>query len=249
MDIDAHLLVYRRDIIIRNECLKYMVIHSVLNKGTDTDSQCDILSKWIQVASKLLSMLGDHFGFGALMAGLCHPAIGRLSPVWQLMRSRRCKELTLFETVLRTKFYDFLKAREPLAANTSIPFVIQLCHLIECSSIVNTKVQPAFGRSISEIIAAEAENHTKVGLADFSLDNLTCQIEQSASILEHLSVFERNALTVFNGFFFKEPLLDELFKTSFQLRFLFHCDIDPIQLNHQIFLTLEDQLTRSQLPV
>ena len=88
----------------------------------------------------------------------------------------------------------------------------------------------------------EDANHNKVVLVDFSLDELMAHIEQSAGILDHLSLFERNALAVFNGFFFKDPLLDDIFKTTFQLTFLFDCHVDPVKLNHEIFRKLEEQL-------
>ena len=98
-----------------------------------------------------------------------------------------------------------------------------------------------------DIVAIEAENHQKTGLADFSLDEILNLCQLSTNILDSLTIFERNAMIAFNGFFFKEQLLEELFKTSFHLQFLFQEKIDSIQFNHEIFRSLEASLIDDEL--
>ena len=133
----------RRDLIIRHECLKYFIVSSIL-KTENFITRCNYVKKLIQIASQMISFFGDCFGFGAIMAGLCHKKVGSLKTLWQHLKLSQSKEAFLYESLLRPKFINLLKAEESLISNTILPFVIQLCHLIECNYIVNLKLLPFF---------------------------------------------------------------------------------------------------------
>ncbi len=92
----------------------------------------------------------------------------------------------------------------------------------------------------------EASSHQKVGLMDFSLDSILAHIELSAALLDRLPSMEKEAVERFSGCFFREPALEELFKTTTLLRYLFgpETDFDPSrqQISHEVFRRLEQQL-------
>lgn len=144
---------FRRDAIVRHETLKYFVVLSILRSGQeaeeeeeDIQAQVYLLRKWLQVTEKLLLSLGDHFAFGAIMAGLRHPAIASLDRLWTALRSSgvASTEALLYDTVFSSQFKS-LQSGSVLDQNSRsmvLPFVVQLCHLMECSAIVGGRVMP-----------------------------------------------------------------------------------------------------------
>ncbi len=143
---------FRRDAIVRHETLKYFVVLSILRAGQeaeekeDTQAQVYLLRKWLQVTEKLLLSLGDHFAFGAIMAGLRHPAIASRERLWTALRSSgvASTEALLYDTVFSSQFKS-LQGGALLEQNSRsmvLPFVVQLCHLMECSAIVGGRVMP-----------------------------------------------------------------------------------------------------------
>lgn len=143
---------FRRDAIVRHETLKYFVVLSILRSGQeaekeeDTQAQVYLLRKWLQVTEKLLLSLGDHFAFGAIMAGLRHPAIASRERLWTALRSSgvASTEALLYDTIFSSQFKS-LQGGALLEQNSRsmvLPFVVQLCHLMECSAIVGGRVMP-----------------------------------------------------------------------------------------------------------
>ena len=143
---------FRRDAIVRHETLKYFVVLSILRSGQEAEKEEDIqaqvylLRKWLQVTEKLLLSLGDHFAFGAIMAGLRHPAIASLERLWTALRSSgvASTEALLYDTIFSSQFKS-LQGGALLEQNSRsmvLPFVVQLCHLMECSAIVGGRVMP-----------------------------------------------------------------------------------------------------------
>ena len=249
----------RKDIIIRHECLKYFVIITIL-RATDLDTKVAILHKWTKIASKLKTSFGDYFGFGSVMSGLCHEKISSIKYLWREFQLLFTEDAYDFETKLKVQFLNLLKANEPLAANVTFPFVIQLCHLIECDYMLNAKLLPIlmesdlkvfpnwFNNLIFDIsywkdtIETEKEYHNKIGLKDFSLDDVIQHILLSTTVIDNLNCFETNAKEISNGFFFKDNSLDELLKTSFHLRFLFNKNLEVTKVDHEEFQKLEEFL-------
>lgn len=234
----------RRDIIIRHECIKYFVVTTILKANDLEHSSCVILTKWILVAIELIASFGDYFGFGAIMAGLCHGKICKQTKLWNQLSLDHPRDAFIFETTLKPQFISLIKGSEPSTSNITFPFVIELCHLIECNYIMNSKLFPLYEDfSISSIIDAEADHHSSLGLENFSLDDILSQINISTKIIDKLEQFETNARLIADGFFFKEPQLERLFQSGFHLRFLFEDEnIDIDQLNHEMFQRLEAQL-------
>lgn len=85
---------------------------------------------------------------------------------------------------------------------------------------------------------------------DFSLDSILAHIELSAALLDRLPSMEREAVERFSGCFFREPALEELFKTTTLLKYLFgpETDFDPSrqQISHEVFRRLEQQLLNNK---
>lgn len=76
------------------------------------------------------------------MSGLCHEKISSIKYLWREFQLLFTEDAYDFETKLKVQFLNLLKANEPLAANVTFPFVIQLCHLIECDYMLNAKLLP-----------------------------------------------------------------------------------------------------------
>lgn len=232
-------VIHRKDIIIRHECLKYFVLLTIV-KANDLDTMVVILEKWIKIAAQLITSFGDFFAFGSIMSALCHERMANIKDLWNELQLLFTEDAYNFEMKLKPQFYNLVKAKEPLAANITFPFVIQLCHLIECDYMLNAKLLPLLTESDMEaVIATEAGFHGKVGLNDFSLDDVIQHMMLSNSILDNLDRFEENAKTIFDGFFFKDNSLDELFKTAFHLRFLFNKNIEATKVDHEEFQKVE----------
>lgn len=131
----------RKDLIIRHECLKYFVITTIL-KQSDQSKQLELIRKWMDIANQLENSIHDHFGFGSIMFGLCFPRI-QDSTMWKIFGQKHGEYIRLFENNLRFKFTNYMNnARISSSPDSCLPFIIQLCHIIECSHIVDTNLLP-----------------------------------------------------------------------------------------------------------
>ncbi|OTF83173.1 hypothetical protein BLA29_005746, partial [Euroglyphus maynei] len=134
----------RKDLIIRHECLKYFVITTIL-KQTDQSKQLELIRKWMNICDRLENGINDHFGFGSIMFGLCFPRIQN-STMWKSFGQKYPETIRLFENNLRIRFSNYLNNSRisSSSSDSCLPFIIQLCHIIECSHIVDTNLLPKF---------------------------------------------------------------------------------------------------------
>lgn len=146
----------RRDAIVRHETLKYVVVLSILQSGKGSggsEQQLLLLRKWLQVTERLLISLGDNFAFGAIMAGLRHPAIASLDGLWTSLRVGGCEEVLLYDTLFSGTFKSLQSGSAAFQAGSTaivvMPFVVQLSHLLECTAILSDQVMPLVQKGAS----------------------------------------------------------------------------------------------------
>lgn len=142
----------RKDSIVRHECLKYFVIKTILKEKT-IERKCSLWGKWIDVARVLEQELGNHLSFGSVMSGLCSPILLE-SSYWKFFSEISPKSLNIFEKDLRHRFNVYLNgfgdpnddyaAVDVINRDSTLPFMIRLCHLIECSFIFDSTLLPMF---------------------------------------------------------------------------------------------------------
>lgn len=138
IDFDRHC-PHRQDVIVRHECLKGFTMATIL-QSDHFDLKYKTFVQWIKVAQELASTYGDYFGFGAIMS-----ALDALSgqPMWNTLNSRDYLLSRSFKEELKPLF---TRLNEPsssiyqIESNTSIPYLVQACRLIECNDELNSKL-------------------------------------------------------------------------------------------------------------
>ncbi|XP_027204229.2 breast cancer anti-estrogen resistance protein 3 homolog [Dermatophagoides pteronyssinus] len=240
----------RKDLIIRHECLKYFVITTIL-KQTDQSKQLELIRKWMEIAERLENSIHDHFGFGSIMFGLCFPRI-QDSTMWKIFGQKYGENIRIFENSLRFRFTNYLNnSRISSSSNTCLPFIIQLCHIIEYSHIVDTNFLPKFIDAKFDQ-SSLLEFDKQIGLNNFGLEDIIELTELSDQIIKNLEQFDHN----FQSIIFRstskhqqvDTNVDQLFRTDFHVRFLFenkhqHRSInEKIKLNSEDFYRLESSL-------
>lgn len=74
----SHGKQFRVDLIERTECIRLMVAVTILTCVDDME-RADTLDKWIHIANDTKTALGNLYGFGNIMMGLCMPQVSRKS--------------------------------------------------------------------------------------------------------------------------------------------------------------------------
>lgn len=73
----AHGKQFRMDLIERTECIRLIVAVTILTCADDLE-RAETLDKWIQIANDTKTAVGNLYGFGNVMMGLCMPQVSFL---------------------------------------------------------------------------------------------------------------------------------------------------------------------------
>lgn len=65
---------FRVDLVERTECIRLMVAVTILTCADDGE-RAETLDRWIQIANDTKTALGNLYGFGNIMIGLCMPQV------------------------------------------------------------------------------------------------------------------------------------------------------------------------------
>lgn len=106
------------------------------------------MKKWIEIANKLETIIGDHFGFGSIMCGLNFHKISD-SEIWNKFSNRYSEQAKFFQQSLLVKFTSHANGDNKMYQRSILPFVIQLCHIIECCYLVDSVLLPSFNDNLN----------------------------------------------------------------------------------------------------
>ncbi|MCL4124108.1 UNVERIFIED_CONTAM: hypothetical protein GTU68_014936, partial [Idotea baltica] len=120
----------RKDLIERTECLKLLVVVSIL-KTEDLGERADMIYRWIQIAIDTKTAMGNLYGFTGIMLALCVPEIQRLTHTWHTVRQKYTDSAFKFESKLRSTLKAMNECSNPQAPNTIIPHLLPYVLLCE----------------------------------------------------------------------------------------------------------------------
>ena len=122
--------LYRRDFFDRYQCFILFISTSILTCN-DEQQRAEIILKWIKTAIELKTALGNILSFSAIISSLSSPQISRLSKTWSILRQKHTKIALTFEAKLKGTLKEIKAGNEPLAPNTTMPYVISLIETME----------------------------------------------------------------------------------------------------------------------
>ncbi|RWS10029.1 SH2 domain-containing protein 3C-like protein [Dinothrombium tinctorium] len=210
---------YRDDILDRAECFKYFVAASLLI--CNDDERVLILDKWIQTAIEIKTGLGNLMAFRNIMAALALPQISRLQKLWLSLRQRFTSNAVVYESKLRPTLKAVIDCNEPLAPNTTFPYILTMVEIIQ----KHYKFVDETNAEMNEEEIAEKYQSFKFDFpwetssSDFGLNLFFSHLEAGRQIVNQCNLFKRNSEIVLDGVVFEE-LLSDIFTTEFHRRFL-----------------------------
>uniref|UniRef100_A0A182NLK0 SH2 domain-containing protein n=1 Tax=Anopheles dirus TaxID=7168 RepID=A0A182NLK0_9DIPT len=188
---------YRLDLIERTECMKLLVAVTILTCQSDLE-RAETLNKWIQIAVETKTALGNLFGFSAIMLGLSMPQIQKLESTWHTLRQKFTDSAFNFEAKLRPTLNSMNDCSNPQAPNTTIPHILP-----PCPSLIASCVTP--WETITQ---------------DFGFSVLFAHLDAARSFINNLSLYKKNAQSIMQDTSRLDPLMEDAFKTEFQMKFL-----------------------------
>ncbi|KAF2902259.1 hypothetical protein ILUMI_03922 [Ignelater luminosus] len=202
----------RLDLIERTECLKLVVAVTILT-CSDESERTETLKKWIEVAIDTKTALGNLFGFCGIMLGLCLPQVQRLDSTWHMLRQKYTDAAFNFEAKLRPTLKNMNNCSNPQAPNTTIP------HLLPFILLLERNLEDFLVPNDHHALTSACLNIWETNTQDFGLSTLLSHLEAARKFLDSLATFQRNAEIVL-GEARMEDLTLEMFKTEFQMKFL-----------------------------
>ncbi|XP_077301773.1 SH2 domain-containing protein 3C [Arctopsyche grandis] len=194
----AHGEQMRLDIIERVECIKFLIVVTILTCQNDAE-RADVLNDWIQLAIETKTALGNLFGFSAIMLGLCTKQVECMEGMWNILRQKHTYAAFTFEAKLRPCFKNMNDCVDSSPPNTTLPHILPAVTLL------------LHGGGGAEQYA--------VNTADYGLSVLSAQLEAARRFPGHLAHYERNArVAISTGP--HQPHLQDLFRTEFHVKFL-----------------------------
>ncbi|XP_058123354.1 breast cancer anti-estrogen resistance protein 3 homolog [Anopheles ziemanni] len=206
---------YRLDLIERTECMKLLVAVTILTCQSDLE-RAETLNKWIQIAVETKTALGNLFGFSAIMLGLSMPQIQKLESTWHMLRQKFTDSAFNFEAKLRPTLNSMNDCSNPQAPNTTIPHILPYV-LVKDRTINDVFANPT---SACPSLVACCVTPWETNNQDFGFSVLFAHLDAARSFISNLSLYKKNAQTILQDTSRLDPLMEDAFKTEFQMKFL-----------------------------
>uniref|UniRef100_A0A182IVA6 Uncharacterized protein n=1 Tax=Anopheles atroparvus TaxID=41427 RepID=A0A182IVA6_ANOAO len=206
---------YRLDLIERTECMKLLVAVTILTCQSDLE-RAETLNKWIQIAVETKTALGNLFGFSAIMLGLSMPQIQKLESTWHMLRQKFTDSAFNFEAKLRPTMNSMNDCSNPQAPNTTIP------HILPYVLVKDRTINDVFANPTSPCpsLVASCVTPWETITQDFGFSVLFAHLDAARSFINNLSLYKKNAQTILQDTSRLDPLMEDAFKTEFQMKFL-----------------------------
>ncbi|XP_049288693.1 SH2 domain-containing protein 3C isoform X1 [Anopheles funestus] len=206
---------YRLDLIERTECMKLLVAVTILTCQSDLE-RAETLNKWIQIAVETKTALGNLFGFSAIMLGLSMPQIQKLESTWHTLRQKFTDSAFNFEAKLRPTLNSMNDCSNPQAPNTTIPHILP--YVLVKDRTINDVFATTSGPCPSLIASCVTPWETIT--QDFGFSVLFAHLDAARSFINNISLYKKNAQTIMQDTSRLDPLMEDAFKTEFQMKFL-----------------------------
>uniref|UniRef100_A0A2M4A7I5 Putative guanine nucleotide exchange factor for ras-like small gtpase n=2 Tax=Anopheles triannulatus TaxID=58253 RepID=A0A2M4A7I5_9DIPT len=206
---------YRADLIERTECMKLLVAVTILTCQSDLE-RAETLNKWIQIAVETKTALGNLFGFSAIMLGLSMPQIQKLESTWHTLRQKFTDSAFNFEAKLRPTLNSMNDCSNPQAPNTTIPHILPYV-LVKDRTINDVFATPT---SPCPTLVASCVTPWETITQDFGFSVLFAHLDAARSFINNLTLYRKNAQTILQDTSRYDPLMEDAFKTEFQMKFL-----------------------------
>ncbi|XP_049529798.1 breast cancer anti-estrogen resistance protein 3 homolog isoform X1 [Anopheles darlingi] len=206
---------YRADLIERTECMKLLVAVTILTCQSDLE-RAETLNKWIQIAVETKTALGNLFGFSAIMLGLSMPQIQKLESTWHTLRQKFTDSAFNFEAKLRPTLNSMNDCSNPQAPNTTIPHILPYV-LVKDRTINDIFATPT---SPCPTLVASCVTPWETITQDFGFSVLFAHLDAARSFINNLTLYRKNAQTILQDTSRYDPLMEDAFKTEFQMKFL-----------------------------
>ncbi|XP_041775465.1 breast cancer anti-estrogen resistance protein 3 homolog isoform X2 [Anopheles merus] len=206
---------YRLDLIERTECMKLLVAVTILTCQSDLE-RAETLNKWIQIAVETKTALGNLFGFSAIMLGLSMPQIQKLESTWHTLRQKFTDSAFNFEAKLRPTLNSMNDCSNPQAPNTTIP------HILPYVLVKDRTINDVFANTPSPCptLIASCVTPWETITQDFGFSVLFAHLDAARSFINNISLYKKNAQTIMQDTSRLDPLMEDAFKTEFQMKFL-----------------------------
>ncbi|KAG9261823.1 SH2 domain-containing protein 3C isoform X2 [Astyanax mexicanus] len=191
----------RQDLLERFHTMSTMLAVELLGCTGSVEERAALLHRTISLASELKSIMGNMFGFSAVMKVLELPQIARLEETWTILRQKFTESAVLYEKTLRPslkRMNDGKEVCEP--SETTVPHVLPLLHLLE--------------KTVVSLEGSESWESLDAGM-----DSVLGHLDAARTIACHGETFCDNAKTKLQGLQ-EQPDLQEIFLTEFQMRLL-----------------------------
>ncbi|XP_055599680.1 breast cancer anti-estrogen resistance protein 3 homolog isoform X2 [Uranotaenia lowii] len=209
---------FRLDLIERTECMKLLVAVTILTCPDDLE-RAETLNKWIQIAVETKTALGNLFGFCAIMLGLSMPQIQKLETTWHTLRQKYTDSAFNFEAKLRPTLNSMNDCSNPQAPNTTIPHVLPYI-LIKDRSINDILGDPTQPPPSNCTLVASCVTPWENITQDFGFSILFAHLDAARSFIKNLPLYRKNANIVMQDTSRLDALLEDAFRTEFQIKFL-----------------------------
>ncbi|XP_058450330.1 SH2 domain-containing protein 3C isoform X2 [Malaya genurostris] len=210
---------FRQDLIERTECMKLLVAVTILTCQDDLE-RAETLNKWIQIAVETKTALGNLFGFCAIMLGLSMPQIQKLETTWHTLRQKYTDSAFNFEAKLRPTLNSMNDCSNPQAPNTTIPHILPYI-LLKDRTINDVMIDSS--QSQSSTLVTSCVTPWETNTQDFGFSILFAHLDSARSFINNLSLYRKNAQIVMQDTSRFDTLLEEAFRTEFQVKFLWGC--------------------------
>ncbi|XP_076064834.1 breast cancer anti-estrogen resistance protein 3 homolog isoform X6 [Oratosquilla oratoria] len=229
-----HGFQLRQDLIERTECMKLLVVVTILTCD-EMNERAEVIYKWIQVAIDTKTAMGNLYGFTNIMLGLCMPEIQKLQSTWHTVRQKYTDAAFNFEAKLRSTLKNMNECTNPQAPNTTIPHLLPLILLYE--------------RTLEDIENAPRQVHPVLQWetsSDYGLQLFLAHLQEARNITQNLVQYRRNANQILSAVTVEDLTLD-MFRTEFHLKFLFGskgataCRSERNPKFHRVVMTLADK--------
>ncbi|XP_053673186.1 breast cancer anti-estrogen resistance protein 3 homolog [Anopheles nili] len=206
---------YRLDLIERTECMKLLVAVTILTSQSDLE-RAETLNKWIQIAVETKTALGNLFGFSAIMLGLSMPQIQKLESTWHTLRQKFTDSAFNFEAKLRPTLNSMNDCSNPQAPNTTIP------HILPYVLVKDRTINDVFANTSSPCptLIAACVTPWETITQDFGFSVLFAHLDAARSFINNLPLYKKNAQTILQDTSRLDPLMEDAFRTEFQMKFL-----------------------------
>uniref|UniRef100_T1K4U8 SH2 domain-containing protein n=1 Tax=Tetranychus urticae TaxID=32264 RepID=T1K4U8_TETUR len=209
---------YRQDFLDRIKCFQYFIATSVLTCQSERE-RAAILDKWIQIGFECKTGLGNLMTFAIIMRTLLLPMIVRLKRTWLALRQLHTQSAVTFESKMKPVLKGMNECKEPIAPNTTFPYIWPSVEIIHRYSSLLKSGEPNSIDSLDAFKNLSLDLEVEKIGTDYGLETIYFHLDYCRQIVSQCSLFKRNRKILYEDVVLEDLLVD-MFRTEFHRRFL-----------------------------